>query len=104
MADLTAANTILAQLGGRRFLAMTGAESFASSADTLSFRLPSRLTPRRIRGVRIRLDASDTYTVTFLRMGTKPDFTPAIVAECSDVYAENLREVFTRETGLDTSL
>lgn len=35
-------NTILEQLGGGRFVLMTGAKHLVSHSDALSFRLPSR--------------------------------------------------------------
>jgi len=40
MVDLTVANTILEQLGGRKFIAMTGARNFVGDFSGLSFRLP----------------------------------------------------------------
>ena len=105
MSDTSVARTILAQLGGGRFVAMTGASSFASSSDTLSFRLPARFAKNGIRGVRIVLNASDTYTVSFLAMPTKANgYTVPTVAEYADIYADQLRDVFTHTTGLETSL
>ena len=53
------AKTILAQLGGKRFIAMTGANSFTGSADELTFKLPTR---GKMRAVKIKLEPSDTYT------------------------------------------
>lgn len=57
--DMTGAKTILAQLGGRRFIAMTGASQFGGTADPISlkFTLPGRT----ISKVVITLDPSDTY-------------------------------------------
>lgn len=96
-----AANTILAQLGGNRFTVMTGARSYVGSADTLSFKLPNRFANDGINGVRITLDASDTYTVDFYKIrGIKM----TTVKSVSGVYADQLRALFTRVTGLDTSL
>lgn len=103
MADMTVAQTILEQLGGKRFRAMTGATSFVGSDDTLSFKLPS--TPGYVRqginGVRITLTPLDTYTVQFLRFRLG-DMTT--VATVDDVYCDMLQEVFTRVTGLATRL
>jgi hypothetical protein len=95
------AETILNQLGGNKFRAMTGAYSFASSDNTLSFRLPAKTTKNRISGVIIKLEPSDTYTITFLAMR---GFEVITVKECKDVYADMLTDVFETVTGLLTLL
>lgn len=103
MADLTVANTILEQLGGGKFRAMTGAHTFTGYDKALSFRLPGGggFCKAGINFVKVQLNAEDTYDVTFVRLrGVKY----TIVAERKSIYADQLREVFTRETGLDTSL
>lgn len=103
MTDLRVAETILTQLGGGKFVAMTGARAFAGSADSLTFKLPK--SPSGIRGVRVTLTPDDLYTVTFYkwtgRVGAS-DFVP--VLEREGVYADQLRDVFTAATGLYTSL
>ena len=60
-ADLTVAQTILAQLGGRRFLAMTGAKNLVGSADTLAFRLPTNFATNKANICRITLNGLDLY-------------------------------------------
>ncbi len=97
------AQTILQQLGGRRFQVMTGAKNFIGDANALSFRLPG--TPGFVKDginfVRVTLNAMDTYDIEFLRVrgrAIKP------VTQVSDVYAEQLRSVFRSYTGLETSL
>lgn len=104
MAELSVANTILAQLGGRRFIAMTGACSMSGGSNALGFRLPARTAKNKITGVRITLDPSDTYTVTFLAQRGSPTFEVYTVAEHSMVYCDQLEGVFTSETGLATRL
>lgn len=104
MTDMTVANTILAQLGGRRFITMTGATSFSGSANALGFRVPSRMTKNRISGVRITLDPNDTYTVKFLAQRRAPSFEVYTVAEHSMIYADQLETIFSTETGLATHL
>lgn len=101
-------NTILQQLGGRRFIAMTGAKQFVGGDDTLSFQIAAA-NEKKIKGCRIRLDASDTYTVTFLTKAKKdPVFGMSVgmdvAVERSGLYAEDLQRVFTSVTGLDTRL
>lgn len=95
------ASTILAQLGGARFRAMTGARDFLAIERGLQFRLPSNFARDGINTVRITLDPSDTYTVRFLEVrGT--DVTEH--HETSGVYCDGLEDLFTRRTGLDTRL
>jgi hypothetical protein len=97
-------NTILSQLGGNRFVVMTGAKNLTSDKNCLIFKLPSRFAKDGINAVRITLDPSDTYTMTFYKQGRAPSFKVTVVAEHSDVYAEDLRRIFTDVTGLETSL
>ena len=102
MANLDIAHTILAQLGGGRFLTMTGAKNLVGSPTGLSFRINSvNYDGKRVNVVHITLDPSDTYTVvaSYLRAGKLKN-----VATVSDVYNDSLQAVFTRVTGLHTSL
>lgn len=101
--NLEVANTILRQLGGRRFSVITGAKNFVGSADSLSFSLPGNpgYVKDGINCVRITLDPSDTYTVVFAkRRGSKL----TVVAELTGVYDDMLQDVFSSRTGLATSL
>jgi len=102
MANLQVAQTILEQLGGRKFLVMTGAKNLIGSENTLSMRINSvNSEGKRVNVVHIVLDLSDTYTVvaSYLRAGKLKN-----VATVSEVYNDALQSVFTRVTGLDTSL
>lgn len=100
-ATLSVAETILHQLGGRRFIAMTGAKNFVTSPDSLFFALPANFAKHGINKVRITLNCRDLYDIEFAKMrGLKY----TVIATLSDVYAENLRDVFTDATGLDTHL
>lgn len=93
------ANTILAQLGGNKFIAMTGAKMFVGSEKGLTFRIGRN--DAGINCVRITLTAMDDYQVEFLKVSTKK---VSSVAFAEGVYADNLQEVFTRKTGLETRL
>lgn len=97
--DKYIAETILQQLGGNRFRAMTGAYSFAYGDRTLSFRLPRN--PKGIMGVRIKLNPLDTYDVEFLSMRK---FEVKIKSKAEMVYNDQLQAVFTENTGLHTKL
>lgn len=99
--SLQIAKTILEQLGGRRFIAMTGAKNFLGGERSLSFRLPSYFARSGINAIRITLDANDTYTVEFSKLrGTK--FTA--VSKHEGIYWGGLPALFTAETGLVTTL
>lgn len=101
--DMTVANEILRQLGGSRFVAMTGAKDILGGPNRLQFQV-GRGAKDGINKVRITLDPSDTYTVQFFKMGRAPLFEIKTVAEFSDVYADSLRQVFESATGFYTSL
>lgn len=89
------AQTILNQLGGNRFIAMTGARNFVAGPTTLRFSVPKGL------NVVVTLEPSDTYTVDFYRVrGAKC----MSLAQSRDVYADQLQAVFTEHTGLYTHL
>lgn len=97
------ADTILQQLGGRRFSVLTGAKNFTCTANdpALSFRLSANSTKNRINHVKISLNASDLYDVTFTAIhGSKVKE----IYEAEDVYAENLLDVFEDITGLFATL
>jgi len=98
--DMTVAKTILEQLGGNKFLAMTGAKNLLGDANSLTFRIPMR-TLDGSNTVKITLTAMDDYTLEFLSVRAGK-VKPKTFRE--GVYNENLQEVFTRVTGLHTSL
>ncbi len=100
---MNVANTILAQLGGNKFAAMTGAKNFIGGESMLQFSLP-RLALHGINKVRIELTPADTYTVTFYKQGRSPRFELATIRELEGVTADALRTAFTATTGLDVSL
>lgn len=95
------AHTILEQLGGNRFIAMTGAKNFVGDARSIRFSIPGRLAANKANKVVVELDANDLYTVRFYRLAK---LRQDLVGEHELVGAESLRAVFTRATGLDTSL
>lgn len=95
------AETILAQLGGGRFIAMTGANSFTSGENgELTFKYPRRKGFSH-SAVKISLNVMDTYDVEFIDMRRNMTFERKTIA---NVYNDQLQTVFTAETGLLTSL
>ncbi len=95
------AQTILQQLGGRMFIAMTGARHLTSLEGGLAFKLPSNFATDGINHVIIRLNWRDTYDVTF---GKTRGLKYTVACEHKDIYADGLAEMFTRITSLDVSL
>jgi hypothetical protein len=102
MTDMHVANTILEQLGGRRFLVMTGASNLGGTVDSLTMKLPSNLTKGRVTHVRITLTPADVYKVETIRVrgGRKPSVTTVAVAD--EVYCDMLQDQFLEMTGLFT--
>lgn len=105
--QMEVAETIMQQLGGRKFAAMTGAKKFIAGENSLSFKLPGGggFCKNGVNYVIIVLDPSDTYTLTFARVSIRQG-TPHTTFHSirHDVYADSLRKVFTSETGLEVSL
>ena len=96
------ARTILEQLGGRKFVTMTGAKDFLSlKSGGLQFKLPSRFANQGINFIRIRLTPNDLYEVEFGKV-FRLNYT--IIETHNDVYFDELQSLFTRVTGLDTHL
>lgn len=102
--DQEIAKTILAQLGGNRFIAMTGANRFVTVENGLLFRLPPKGTKKNANGVRIRLDASDHYIMEVFEQHSAPSFRVEFSDPVHHIGVEHLREQFTEMTGLLTSL
>lgn len=108
------AATILQQLGGRRFIAMTGSSHFTATGNGLRFKVGRN--SGRVTHVDIQLNAMDLYDVEFFRMDRKKnkalsfpgythwDYSKKTVKTYSDVYFDSLQSIFTDVTGLYTSL
>ena len=93
------AKTILQQLGGNRFIAMTGAKNFGSSKNSLQFKIGRN--SKSISHVIITLKSSDLYDVEFIRMrGTSRK----VVKKVTGVYADMLGKIFTKYTGMNVRL
>ena len=103
------AETILQQLGGARFVAMTGSSGFISDGNTLRMKLIKN--GSKANRLWITLDADDTYTMRFFRY-TAPrfsqktlKFSPEKITEVKTfktVYCDQLQDLFTDVTGLYT--
>ncbi len=105
------ADIILEQLGGNKFIAMTGSKNFISDGNTLRMTLVSNQS--KANRLWITLDGLDTYTMRFFkytpgRLNRKTfEFTDdkeVEIAEYNGVYYDQLQSIFTSVTGLDTTL
>jgi hypothetical protein len=97
------AQTILAQLGGNRFIAMTGARNLVSDAHcergSLSFKVGRN--GKGVTHVRITLTDADLYRVETLKVR---GLNITTLDTANDVFADQLRAAFEGMTGLATSL
>jgi len=101
MADMTVSQTIYEQLGGGRFRMMTGANTFVSDTNSLSFRVPNA--ENKITLVKITLTPDDLYTVEFVNARrTANGYKNEVVATEAGVYFDALQDLFTNYTGLFT--
>lgn len=104
--------TIIEQLGGRRFSAMTGSKNYIADGNTLRMTLVK--SESRANRLWITYDpVTDTYSVRFFRYtaphlrGKSLQFIEEKVEEVvkyTGVYADQLCPLFTAVTGLRTSL
>jgi prephenate dehydratase len=102
MNSKVAAAEILKQLGGGRFIAMTGAKQFvALDKPGMVFKLPSNFASQGINMIKIVLDPSDTYSLYFYK-SRGASLKELEVRQM--VYCDQLQAVFTEVTGLHTSL
>jgi len=98
---MSVADTILAQLGGSKFLAMTGAHTLLSDERALRFRIPT--SAQRINFVSVWLGPGDTYDMLFYRISNNGlEFQQ--IKEVRGLGTGDLRTVFTETTGRAVSL
>ena len=95
---MSVAQTILAQLGGNKFIAMTGAKNLASGSDSLQFKFSGS---KAANSLQVVMGENDTYTMKFFKIR---GFNFVEVATINDVYAESLKSSFESFTGLATSI
>ena len=98
------AGTILQQLGGNRFIAMTGAKQFACGENDkghvyIVFKIGRN--SNRVNYVKITLNGSDLYDTEYSWV-TIRDI--KVKSESSNIYNDMLRDDFERATGMYTSL
>ena len=99
--NMEIAKTILSQLGGNKFVVMTGVKNLVSDGNALAMHLPRNKS--KAKYLRIELNEMDTYTMTF-QGENKKTFEFPIIAKHERVYFDMMRDIFTEVTGLYTSL
>lgn len=97
------AHTVLQQLGGNKFCAMTGAKDFIAGINELRFNLPRGAAKNKATKVIIKLNANDLYDVTFCKWNSRK-LDVEFISQSDDIDADSLQSVFTRHTGLETRL
>lgn len=99
MADMTVAKTILAQLGGNKFVVMTGTKNLVGSENSLAFKFGRNSSKSNY--VKIVLNGSDLYDITFYHVR---NYEQVIDKQYTDIFNDQLVEIFERYTGLRTKL
>lgn len=102
---------ILQQLGGHKFVVMTGSKNFVADGNTLRMTLAKN--GSRANRLYITLEADDTYTMRFFKY-TAPRFNSKTytfsdekiteVKTIKGVYCDQLQELFAEVTKLYTRL
>ena len=107
----TVQKTILNQLGGYKFLAMTGANCFLNDNEYLTVTLPGNKSGANY--LTIGINGKDLYHVEFLRFtmttinyrtGKIRNGKKTVIAVFDDIFCNQLQELFTQTTGLYTRL
>jgi len=93
------AKTILQQLGGNKFIAMTGAKNLGHTNKGLQMKIGRN--SKGITHVIINLKASDTYEMEFIKLRGA---SRKVVKKVNGVYNDMLGKIFTKYTGMRTSL
>lgn len=93
------AQTILQQLNGNKFIAMTGAKNLSYGEKCLSFKIGRNA--GNYNHIKIVLNCLDLYDMHFIKIRKYKIIKDDVV---KNVYNDMLQNVFTEQTGLYTSL
>jgi len=96
--DKRQAGEMLKQLGGNKFIAMTGAKNFAVGPKGASFKIGRN--SKNVNYVRIDLK-NDLYDMEFIQMRAGK---LKVKSKVKQIYADQLQQMFTKHTGMYTSL
>jgi len=89
---------ILTQLGGRRFIVMTGAKCYSEGENTLIVKFKGS---KKSNLLKVKLNVMDTYEMEFQKYRADKVNT---IASFENVYCDMLRPIFEQTTGLATQL
>ena len=89
---------MLKQLGGNKFIAMTGAKNFALGPKGAGFKIG-----RNSKGVNfVRIDLkNDLYDMEFFQVRAGK---MKLKSKVKQIFADQLQDMFTKHTGMYTSL
>jgi len=99
------AKTILSQLGGNKFIAMTGAKQLVALDNGIRFKIGRNATSTNT--VTIELNGKDLYNMKFERVSMSRktyDITRKVINFKDDVYCDQMANMFTEVTGMYTHL
>jgi hypothetical protein len=99
MSNLTVAKIILSQLGGNKFVAMTGAKNLAGDEKSLSMRIGRNSSNSNY--MKITLNSMDMYDIRFSRI---VKYQEKNIKEYNNVFNDMLTDIFTKHTGMYTRL
>lgn len=111
MTNTMTAKTILQQLGGNKFIAMTGAKNFVALENGIKFNIGRNSS--KANTVKITHNGLDLYDVEFIKFtpfkfnmktGAIREEKSETVATLENYYDDMLQDGFTRITGLNTYL
>jgi hypothetical protein len=93
---------IMRQLGGPKFVVMTGAKDFVDTSETcVQFKF-RRGAANKANAVRISMAGNDTYSVEFFNLRGKTRC--ALISSHDGLDADGLARLFTEQTGMAVSL
>jgi hypothetical protein len=97
------AETILNQLGGNKFIVMTGSKNFLNLGNGLRMKLTRNKSKAQF--LKIELTGSDLYNMTlFSARSTENDIILTTKEKVEGVYFDQMNRIFEQVTGLYTSL
>ncbi len=106
--QMTVPMTILQQLGGTEFVICTGCKDFYEEGNTLHMKLTQNKSGAN--RLSIELAPNDTYTMVFSRHkeaqfknGCYYEESSTVMRRYTDIYVDQLCEIFEKFTGLLTS-
>jgi len=97
--DMSVSHEILRQLGGNKFIAMTGAKNFVGSENSITFKIGRNSSKANV--VKIVLNGKDLYDVSFIQLRGDER---KVLKTYDDVYNDMLQQIFTSFTGMHTHL